>query len=237
MLVFAGLFVLGGAAPAQVTYKGFHDMYRNESPLRVLGWSEDERYFVFDTTENQFGALDHVTRYVVSASDNRIFRAFREGDDHSTVPLDKQSAALLKRLGVRGDRVGTLAFRHPVAIFPKDKMPTARQIATDVRFRAGKASYRLRLRNEFSKSRIEKHPEGAPAFGVARPRLTLSGGVGSRTLQRSTYADDAMLYGIERVYVSPSRRHAAVVLVLYRGGFFEGWNVSAEHMVLVGRLR
>ena len=65
LLTLLGAVAASGITAAQVTLSGFSDTYRQEGVLRVAGWSVDERYFVFDTSQDQFGGADRETRYVV----------------------------------------------------------------------------------------------------------------------------------------------------------------------------
>jgi hypothetical protein len=226
-------FLVGSLAFGQVTYPGLGKYYTDLTPLRVLGWSKDEAYFVFDSGQSGDGGAGMETRFIARTRDGRIVMRFSEGDAAaSQVPLERQSAAYLRKLGVKGKPIGRLVFNYTKDLFPNGKMPRVAQLATGVQVAGGK----LRLVNNFKRGKVVKNPEGIAAFSPAEYRLDLVKGATTRTIGLGVAGSDLM-FGIERVYVSPSGKNLAVILVRYRGGFFEGWNVAAEHALITARLK
>jgi hypothetical protein len=103
-------------------------------------------------------------------------------------------------------------------MFPKDRLPNERQLGRDVRFAVGNARYRLRLRNRYFPEPHREEPRRPSGFRPATFELSLSKGSTTQRLRSGFPAStDTMVYGIERIYVSPSRRFAAIVLSQYRG--------------------
>lgn len=230
-----------GVGSAQVTYPGFDaSQHTSELPWTFIGWRKDAAniwatHLVFDTELNGFGAIERHARYAVRVTTNRFARIWKFGDDASQVPLPQQSATWLNSHPHAG--MGTTAYQFPGPYFPGDRAPKIADLTTRTSFTSNGVSYDLQL-NHFTSGPIERDPDGNAGFHRAIFSLKIKRpGSGWKILQKDVnYHRNCLVYGIDRIVISPTGKHIAVFLARYSAGWFEGWNVAAERMVVTGTL-
>jgi hypothetical protein len=234
--VLAGLFIVSETR-SQVTFPAFstNHYYTSNLPWQIIGWRSSSSFIVFQTELNGFGATEHTARYAVPAPGNTIAIHWDTGDNYSQVPLGTQSASWLASHPSSG--VGSTKYTFPGPYFTSSgKIPTVANLATNRTFASGSNTYNLRLYNDYGP--IEKDANGLNGYRRAKFTLKIRRASGSwHTLQAdASFSRRMLMYGIDKIVVSPDGLRVAVFLVRYSAGWFEGWNVATERMVVTGSL-
>lgn len=229
--------ILGAAfVSAQPVVKGFtYGSVDDRLAWRHLGWHGAQKYLLFDAELNGLSARSIEQRYAFTASTNRLAKVWTNEENEK--PLGPQSKAWLAmhRLSGKGTRVYRFGGKY---VTGSGLMPPVSALASSTSFVAGGKRYSLDLKQRAT-GPWEKDPDGNPGFRRANFALRIRKGVGGWvTLQNdgNNHPREALRYGIDEVWVSPNGKTLAVYLCVYTCGFFEGWNVAVERMVVTGRL-
>lgn len=235
LLVLSALAVAAFAS-AQPVAKGFaYGRADDTLPWKHLGWHGQNRYLLFDAELNGLSARAIEQRHAVLASGNRFAKVWTNIENEK--PLASQSAAWIAAHPLSGMGRKVYQFGGPY-VTASESMPPVSAMNSTATFAYGSRKYSLKL-TQRADGPWEKDPDATPGFRRANFVLRLRQGSGKWvTLQDDgkRYPREALQYGIDQVWISPNGKTLAVYLTAYTCGFFEGWNVAIERMVVTGPL-
>ncbi|HRF61198.1 MAG TPA: hypothetical protein PLH94_14945 [Fimbriimonadaceae bacterium] len=223
-------------ASAQPVAKGFtYGRVDDTLPWKHLGWYDQNRFLLFDAELNGLSARSIEQRYAVLAASNRFAKVWTNEENEK--PLAAQSKAWTAAHPQSGLGKKVFQYGGPY-VTASGLMPPVSSMRSSAGFIHGGRKYSLEL-TQRADGPWEKDPDANPGFRRANFTLRMRQGVGNwLSLQDDgkRYPREALQYGIDQVWISPNGKTLAVYLTAYTCGFFEGWNVAIERMVVTGRL-